>query len=59
MRYRLMKSEEEEYSIDVFEKDKRSSWFDVRNYQARNFMRDEMKSGCLFNLSQKSILMKY
>ena len=45
MKYWLMKSEEEEYSIYMLEKDKWSSWFGVRNYQARNFMRDEMKVG--------------
>lgn len=40
-----MKSEPESYSIDDLAKDKRTSWDGVRNYQARNFMRDDMKVG--------------
>ena len=43
----LMKSEPDEYSIEDLERDGRSSWFGVRNYQARNFMRDQMKVGDL------------
>lgn len=43
MNYWLMKSEEEEYSIDDLKRDGRVAWFGVRNYQARNYMRDEMK----------------
>ncbi len=39
-----MKSEPSEYSIDDLKRDGRSSWFGVRNYQARNFMR-EMRLG--------------
>ncbi len=44
MRYWLMKSEPDEFSIDdlVRAKGQTTSWFGVRNYQARNFMR-EMK----------------
>jgi predicted RNA-binding protein with PUA-like domain len=44
MRYWLMKSEPDEFSIDdlVAAKKKTTAWFGVRNYQARNFMR-EMK----------------
>jgi len=47
MRYWLMKSEEAVYSIDDLrkEKGKTTCWEGVRNYQARNFMRDEMKKG--------------
>lgn len=41
----LMKSEPTEYSIDDLEKDGSSSWFGIRNYQARNSMRDSMKIG--------------
>ena len=41
----LMKSEPTEYSIDHLEKDGSSSWFGVRNYLARNYMRDHMKIG--------------
>lgn len=42
-----MKSEPAEYSIDDLERDRTSSWEGVRNYQARNFMRDGMKPGDL------------
>ena len=42
MNYWLMKSEEEEYSIDDLKRDGKVAWFGVRNYQARNFMRDSM-----------------
>jgi predicted RNA-binding protein with PUA-like domain len=45
MAYWLMKSEPDEYSIDDLLRDKKSAWFGVRNYQARNFMRDDMKIG--------------
>lgn len=41
----LMKSEPDVYSIDSLAKDKTTWWGGVRNYQARNFMRDEMKVG--------------
>ena len=41
----LMKSEPTEYSIDHLEKDGSSSWYGVRNYQARNYMRDSMQIG--------------
>ena len=44
-KYWLMKSEPSVYSIDDLEKDKIAYWDGVRNYQARNFMRDEMKVG--------------
>ncbi len=43
--YWLMKSEPNAYSIDDLEKDGVTHWDGVRNYQARNFMRDEMKRG--------------
>ena len=46
-RYWLMKSEPNVYSIDDLKKEKRACWDGVRNYQARNFMRDEMKIGDL------------
>lgn len=44
-RYWLMKSEPDSYSIDDLERDTRTSWEGVRNYQARNFMRDDMRPG--------------
>ncbi len=47
MNYWLIKSEGACYSIEDLEKDKRIDWFGVRNYQARNFMRDNMKIGDL------------
>ena len=47
MRYWLMKSEPSEYGIDDLKRDRQSAWFGVRNYQARNFMRDDMKVGDL------------
>jgi predicted RNA-binding protein with PUA-like domain len=45
MRYWLMKSEPDEFSIDALAKKKLEPWNGVRNYQARNFMRDDMKVG--------------
>ena len=47
MAHWLMKSEPEEFSIDDLVKAKNQSvpWFGVRNYLARNFMRDQMKVG--------------
>jgi len=44
MRYWLMKSEPEEFSIDALAKVRREPWSGVRNYQARNYMKD-MKVG--------------
>ncbi len=44
-KYWLMKSEPNAYSIDDLERDGSTFWDGVRNYQARNFMRDEMKIG--------------
>ncbi len=45
MAYWLMKSEPDAYSIDDLERDRMQPWDGVRNYQARNMMRDEMKPG--------------
>ena len=47
MNYWLMKSEPSECSIDDLAKAPRKTvpWVGVRNYQARNFMRDEMQPG--------------
>jgi predicted RNA-binding protein with PUA-like domain len=44
-RYWLMKCEPSAYTIDDLRRDGRTSWEGVRNYQARNFMRDEMQEG--------------
>lgn len=45
MAYWLMKSEPEEVSIDDALALGSAPWFGVRNYQARNFMRDQMRVG--------------
>ncbi len=45
--YWLMKSELEAYSIDDLARDKTTYWDGVRNYQARNFLRDSIKKGDL------------
>jgi predicted RNA-binding protein with PUA-like domain len=46
-RYWLVKSEPGSYSIDDLERDGKTMWDGVRNYQARNTMRDDMKVGDL------------
>jgi predicted RNA-binding protein with PUA-like domain len=47
MRYWLMKSEPDEVSFDdvLASPNQTTAWFGVRNYQARNFMRDGMQPG--------------
>ncbi|HEX4333701.1 MAG TPA: EVE domain-containing protein [Usitatibacter sp.] len=47
MSHWLMKSEPNEFSIDdlVRAPKQTTAWFGVRNYTARNFMRDEMRIG--------------
>ena len=47
MRYWLMKSEPSDVSIDDLASfpNQTVDWYGVRNYQARNFMRDQMKVG--------------
>jgi predicted RNA-binding protein with PUA-like domain len=47
MRYWLMKSEPSDVSIDDLASfpNQTIDWYGVRNYQARNFMRDQMKLG--------------
>ena len=44
-RYWLMKSEPEDFSIDDLARVGTEPWTGVRNYQARNFMRDGMRVG--------------
>lgn len=44
-RHWLMKSEPSTYSIQDLRRDGRTPWEGVRNYQARNFMRDELSVG--------------
>ena len=41
----LVKSEPESYSIDDLARDGRTAWTGVRNFQARNLMRDQMSIG--------------
>ena len=41
----LVKSEPESYSIDDLARDRRTPWTGVRNFQARNLMRDQMRPG--------------
>jgi predicted RNA-binding protein with PUA-like domain len=50
MRYFLLKSEPNCFSIDDLARDGQTSWTGVRNYQARNILRDDMKVGdlCFF-----------
>ncbi len=43
--YWLCKSEPDVYSIDDLRRDTVTGWEGVRNYQARNFMRDGMQPG--------------
>ncbi len=47
VRYWLMKTEPTTYSIDdlAADKDQTTSWEGVRNYQARNLLRDDIKRG--------------
>lgn len=47
MNYWLMKTEPDVYSMDdmLADKDQTTVWEGIRNYQARNFMRDGMKNG--------------
>lgn len=54
MAYWLIKSDPESYSWEQMKNDNSTFWDGVRNYQARNFMK-EMKLGdiCLFYLSNK------
>lgn len=47
MNYWLMKSEPDEFSIDDLKAcpNQTEAWYGIRNYQARNFMRDGMQIG--------------
>lgn len=44
-RYWLMKCEPSAYTIEDLERDGTTSWEGVRNYQARNMMREQMQVG--------------
>ena len=45
MSHFLLKTEPSSYSIDDLKRDKKTSWGGVRNFQARNIIRDNMKKG--------------
>lgn len=45
MKYWLMKSEPDAFSIDDLKAVSQEPWDGVRNYEARNFMRDQMRPG--------------
>jgi predicted RNA-binding protein with PUA-like domain len=47
MNYWLMKSEPDVFSIDHLQASKTQAWDGIRNYQARNMMRDDMQQGDL------------
>ena len=41
-KYWLVKSEPSTYSIEDLKRDKKTAWTGIRNFQARNYMRDDM-----------------
>jgi len=45
MQYWLMKSELDVYNLDHLKADGTEPWDGIRNYEARNMMRDQMKPG--------------
>ena len=47
MQYWLMKSELDVYNLDHLKADGTEPWDGIRNYEARNMMRDKMKPGDL------------
>lgn len=44
-RYWLMKCEPSAYTIEDLERDGRTGWEGVRNYQVRNYLRDDVQAG--------------
>jgi predicted RNA-binding protein with PUA-like domain len=60
MKYWLMKSEPDVYSIEDLEREKTTIWDGVRNYQARNFLRQMQPGDLVFfyhsNTSYPSIV---
>ncbi len=50
MNYWLLKTEGDIYPIESLEKDGKTPWSGVRNFRARNYMKDDMRVGdlCLF-----------
>ncbi len=55
MRYWLFKSEPSAYSYDDLVREGVGTWDGVRNFQARNFLRDDMKPGDLVLFYHSSI----
>ncbi|MGH7549661.1 MAG: EVE domain-containing protein [Gemmatimonadota bacterium] len=57
----LVKSEPSVYSIRDLEKDGTTEWWGIRNYKARNYMRDEMRigDGVLYYHSNTEVLGVY
>ena len=55
MQYWLMKSEPDVFSFEDLKQrsGQREPWDGVRNYQARNFMRDAMKPGPISHISHR------
>lgn len=45
MKHWLFKTEPTSYSISDLQRDKKTLWTGIRNYQVRNFLRDEVKVG--------------
>ncbi len=45
MNYWLFKTEPTSYSIDDLQKEKKTLWTGIRNYQVRNMLRDDIKKG--------------
>ncbi len=58
MKYWIMKSEPDTFSIDDLKREKTQFWDGVRNYQVRNMFRDQMKKGdiALFYHSSAKII---
>ena len=54
MRYWLMKSEPNVYSIEDLKRDKQTIWDGVRNYQARNFLRQMQPRDLVFFYHSKT-----
>ena len=52
--YWLFKTEPDEYSIDDLKREGRCAWEGIRNYQARNRLRDEVKEGDLVFIHHSS-----
>lgn len=54
-KYWLFKTEPEVFSIEDLEREQRACWEGVRNYQARNFLRDEVQLGDLVLVYHSSV----